>query len=171
MAKGRRRFSPGIVKGVPRRCGYGCPQVLLCGAMRGAEPFPTSFWLVCPHLLRAAGRMESENGVALMESALRLAPNGREQWLSYHASHALLRLSLLSYAKKKYLRERRPGLYRALCSGGVGGIDYSGGEPYVKCLHLQLASYLATGRHPASAWLEERVRGWECDTGICAKYS
>lgn len=166
--RGGRRFSHSLVRGVSHRCEHGHPQVVFCGATRGAEPFPTSFWLVCPHLLRAAGRMEAENGVAGMERFLSDLPDGREQWRRYHALHATLRLSLLSEAKKEFLRARRRRLYRSLCKGGVGGISYGGGEIFVKCLHLQIASYLGMGRHPAARWLEENMESWECPAGLCA---
>lgn len=169
-AKGGRRFSPDLVRGVSRRCGYGCPQVLLCNPMRDGEPFPTSFWLSCPHLVRAAGRLEAANGVAGMESFLRDTPGGEMAWAAYHALHARLRISLMPEPQREFLRGRRRGLYRALCRGGVGGIKYGGVGIFVKCLHLQLASYLGMGRHPASEWLEEHVRrGWTCKEGACAE--
>lgn len=168
-AKGGRRFSPDLVRGVSHRCRHGCPQVILCGATRRSEPFPTSFWLVCPHLVRLAGRLEAANGVAEMERFLRATPGAGDAWLDYHALHARLRLLLMSRAEKSFLRRYKRGLYRAVCRGGVGGIGYAAGEYFVKCLHLQIASYLGTKRHPALAWLEENVhRDWECESGVCA---
>lgn len=169
-AKGGRRFSPDLVKGVPHRCGHGCPQVILCDATRGGEPFPTSFWLVCPHLLRVVGRLEAANGVADMERFLSLTPGAEKEWMDYHVLHARLRLSLMSGAEKKFLRIYKRGLYRALCRGGVGGIGYAAGGFFVKCLHLQVASYLGMRRHPASGWLMENIRpGWECASGACVE--
>jgi hypothetical protein len=37
----------------------------------------------------------------------------------------------------------------------------------VKCLHLQIASYLGARFHPASDWLESSVSSWECDGCQC----
>lgn len=164
-----RRFSPGLVKGVSHRCRHGCPQVILCGALRGGEPFPTSFWLVCPHLLRAIGTAEAENGVAAIERLLATSRSKAAEWLRYHASHARLRLSLMGDSQKGYLRTYRRGLYRAICRGGVGGISYAAGEIFVKCLHLQVASYLGMRRHPATEWLVENIGSWECETGACVR--
>ena len=165
--KGRgRNFTPEIVAGIARRCAHGCPQVLLCEPMRGGAPFPTSFWLVCPHLNTLLGRLEGENGVAGMEASLA----GREAaWRAYHRAHAVLRLSLLPAAKRAFLRRYRRPLYRALRRGGIGGIDYIGGGLYAKCLHLQTASFLALGRHPAEDWLRAAVTEWSCAAGTCAK--
>ena len=36
------------------------------------------------------------------------------------------------------------------------------GEIGVKCLHLQVAAWLALGMHPAGDWLEEQVGGGAC---------
>ena len=167
-AKGGRRFSPDLVRGVSHRCRHGCPQVILCNAMRGGEPFPTSFWLVCPHLLRIVGRLEAANGVAGMERFLSELPGAAEMWADYHASHAGLRLSLMSGAEKKFLHTYKRGLYRALSRGGVGGISYAAGDIFVKCLHLQVASYLGMRRHPASEWLAENIgQNWECAFDTC----
>ena len=62
----------------------------------------------------------------------------------------------------RYARRR----FDALRRGGVGGIADSG-RPTVKCIHLQMASYLGTGFHPASDWMSERIARWECAEGFC----
>ena len=61
-------FSSKFVLGVVNRCLYGNARVLLCRCMKDGVPFPTSFWLVCPHLVKVAGRLEAENGMASMEN-------------------------------------------------------------------------------------------------------
>jgi hypothetical protein len=96
----------------------------------------------------------------------RLSDRSRE-WRRYGTEHALLRLSLLGFARVKFLRERRPSIFKALMWTGVGGIARGGGGAFVKCIHLQIASFLGLGRHPAEDWLRENVSPWECEKGSC----
>ncbi|MCL2683788.1 MAG: DUF501 domain-containing protein, partial [Synergistaceae bacterium] len=94
-----------IILGVARRCSYGIPQVLICAAEKRARPFPTTFWLVCPHLVRVAGMLESRNGVASMESEI--MKSGLDAvggvWWKYNLSHAALRFSLMPRMRKIFL--------------------------------------------------------------------
>jgi len=154
-----------IILGVARRCSHGAPQVLFCAAEKRARPFPTTFWLVCPHLVRAAGMLESRNGVASIEShIMKSEPGaGRDGWARYNLRHAALRMALLPRARKVFLSRYERRRFDAIRRGGVGGIaDFS---RRVKCIHLQLASYLGMGYHPASAWIERHVEVWECGDG------
>ena len=176
LLAGREGFSPAVTIGVARRCRFSMPQVLLCAPMRRSAPFPTTFWLVCPHLDKRIGAIESQNGVDGMEAALAADPDGRAKWadwIAYHEAHARLRLALLSEGRKRYLRRFRPSLFKALRRGGVGGIAYQAhqayhrGAFYVKCIHLQAASYLALGRHPAGRWLDDSIGEWECERLLC----
>jgi len=157
-----------IILGVARRCSHGAPQVLVCAAEKKARPFPTTFWLVCPHLVRVAGMLESRNGVASMESNIIKSESdaGGGEWARYNLRHAALRLALLPRARKVFLSRYERRRFDAIRRGGVGGIaDFS---RRVKCIHLQLASYLGMGYHPASAWITRHVGEWECGDGFCA---
>jgi hypothetical protein len=158
-------FSGSLIKGVAHRCSYGFPQVVLCESLRRMKPFPTTFWLVCPFLERIIGRLESDGGVQEMERA---SGGKRNSWRAYHLVHALLRLSLINPSQRAYLRCRRRAIFRALCERGIGGLNYSSGKIFVKCLHLQVASYLALRRHPMSEWLAGRVGEWKCRGALCA---
>jgi hypothetical protein len=157
------RVSAGIITGV-FRCRWGFPKVVLCAAEKRARPFPTSFWLLCPYLLRAASALESRNGVEAMQIVL----EGRaEEWRRYHMLHAALRLAFMGRVRKKYLRRYARRSYESLRRGGVGGIAPRPGVT-VKCLHLQIASYIGVGFHPASDLLERSIPAWECGNGECA---
>jgi hypothetical protein len=58
-------------------------------------------------------------------------------------------------------------MFDAIRLGGVGGIArYSRGA--VKCVHLQMASYLGAGNHPAGDWLDRHTGSWECAGGYCS---
>ena len=160
-----------IILGVAGRCSYGAPQVLVCAAEKMARPFPTTFWLVCPHLVRAAGALESQNGVASMETEIKKSEYDakRNEWTRYNLRHAALRLALMPGARKEFLSKYGRRKFDALRRGGVGGIaDFS---CRVKCIHLQLASFLGMGYHPASAWMLRNVEVWECGGGYCAAVS
>ena len=158
------RCSVEIILGVARRCSYGAPQVLLCAPEKGARPFPTTFWLVCPHLAKIAGRVESRNGVSAMEAEL--ASRG-EEWRLYNLSHARMRLSLLPDRRRAFLLRYSRRMYDSIRGGGVGGVA-NFPRRSVKCVHLQIASYLGTGRHPAADWLDRNVPSWNCPDGICS---
>lgn len=153
-----------VARMAAHRCKWGVPQVLFCSGMMGSIPFPTSFWLVCPHLEKQIGRLEGANAVDALQ--LELAGKDRETYL-YHKLHGLIRLSTLSPGRRLFLRRYRRSLYRALARGGVGGISYKFGETYVKCLHLQTASFLALDRHPGAAYLNSAIESWECENGNC----
>ena len=153
-----RRFDPSLAFGTARRCPYGFPSVLLCRPLKGGQPFPTTFWLTCPHLVRECGRKEAEGGVGRLDSVL---ADLRPLWIAYNLLHTRLRLSLLSLPERLFLRSRRPALWNSLRRGGVGGIDLRRGGG-AKCLHLQAASWFALGFHPAQALLTELLSPLGC---------
>ncbi|MDR3254626.1 MAG: DUF501 domain-containing protein [Synergistaceae bacterium] len=167
------RFSSRLIRGVAKRCVHGFPQVLLCEPVMDMKPFPTSFWLVCPHLLPLLGRLESAGGVPEMEAA---SVGRRKPWEEYHIEHALLRLSMIRSAERAFLRRYKSVIFRALSCRGIGGIstrwrddDFPGDRTsFVKCLHLQAASFLALRRHPMAEWLSARIEEWECSDALCA---
>ena len=158
------RFDPSVVLGGAAPCPLGGLRVLVCAPLSrtGGElkPFPTTFWLTCPHLSRRAGAAESAGGVSALEAWL--TERAPEAWLRYSRLHALLRLGLLGGRGLKALRASCPPMLEALARGGVGGVR-GGGSVHVKCLHLQAASWLALGHHPGEEWLREQGLGNPCD--------
>jgi hypothetical protein len=157
------RCSSKIILGVANRCSFGAPRVLACAGEKKALPFPTTFWLVCPHLVRLAGQIESRNGVSAMSSAL---ARHEEEWKNFNLRHARLRVATLRPRRKDFLRRYARGKFDSIRRGGVGGTaSFSIGA--VKCIHLQMASYLGMGCHPAGEWLSGEVSEWECGYGGC----
>src|SRR5436309_11140656 len=60
---------------VAARCGAGRPVVVeQPPATPAGAPFPTTFWLTCPGLVAAIGRLESDGGVAALERRLAAEP-------------------------------------------------------------------------------------------------
>lgn len=158
----RRKFDDRIVLGVASRCKWGYPQTLICNPIKRQEPFPTIFWLSCPFLVQKCGELESQQGVKDMESFLSSGVP-LQKWVQYHLAHRMIKLSLLSLGTKNFFRKRRRCLWAALQSGGIGGIQNINSFN-VKCLHLQMASWLGLGYHPAGTWLARHFHEIDCST-------
>lgn len=133
--------------------------VLICKPLtQKLKPFPTSFWLVCPYLMRIAGELESQGGVRELESWL-AAHNKFKEWREFNLLHQQIRLNLLNYYRGDFISRYKPEIYKSLRRGGIGGINYLdlNNKIYAKCLHLQLASFIALNYHPGADWLREKL--------------
>ena len=124
---------PRAFRAVARRCPFGFPAVTeqepydLSGA-----PFPTTYYLTCPHLVAAIARIEASGGV--------------ERWSEAVASDPVLTRSLAQAT------EEQRALRRALARGenetdegaslalGIGGARR---PERLKCLHAHAAYALA----------------------------
>jgi len=155
-----RAFDPSVASGVAVRCSRGLPAVISCRPRRGNRPFPTTFWLTCPWLVYLCGRLESEGAVEVLEREARSDPS---PWISYHLRAARLRILSIPPVQRRFLSRFRKGEWGSLARGGVGGIRYQRGGG-VKCLHLQVAAWLAAGFHPAGELLDRMVRPLECES-------
>lgn len=155
-----RKFDPSVVAAVGCYCRHGFPSVAVCRPLRKGKPFPTTFWLTCPHLVKLCGAAESEGKVTEMEQWLAKVPR---DWMEYNLLHGKLRLLMLSPAASGIIRRLGGPFWESLRRGGVGGIKYlssrSGG---VKCLHLQTASWLALGVHPGEDYLKKIISPLAC---------
>jgi exopolyphosphatase/guanosine-5'-triphosphate,3'-diphosphate pyrophosphatase len=146
---------PRIVIAVARRCRFGFPQVIVTspvvwGPGRRSERkadvasddprvFPTLFWLSCPYLVSAVGRVESQGWVGRVKLWLD-RHNLQEMWQDVHRRAAGERLAVLSEDQEHLLREAHPSQWQVLMSSGVGGTRSVAG---IKCLHAHLADYMA----------------------------
>jgi len=111
---------PRAFRRVAVRCPFGLPAVTEQEPFdeRGA-PFPTQFWVTCPHLVAQISRLEAAGGV--------------ERWTRAAAENAELRASLeRAHDEQRSLRPELPG--------GVGGATRGGS---LKCLHAHAAFALA----------------------------
>ena len=148
------------------RCRFGHAAVQVCRPW-GRKPFPTSFWLVCPYLVRLAGKIESMGGVHELEEYI-VSNNLVREWRRYNMMHQAVRLRLGGMMENWYMRRYRRGIFRDVMRGGVGGIRVGEGVN-VKCLHLQTASFIGTGHHPAEYWLKDKGLCNECGCDLCGK--
>jgi hypothetical protein len=161
-----RKSGAARVLGTAARCRFGFPRVIVCAPLQGVNaPFPTSFWLTCPWLTRAAGELESSGGVRDLERWIEF--HAPREWVPFNILHQRLRLALLPEPTLRFLRRFRPQILKSL-RGGVGGVRFDAARPreekriHVKCLHLQTASWLALHRHPGALWLAGHGAGLDC---------
>jgi hypothetical protein len=112
---------PRAFRRVAIRCPYGRPAVTEQQPYdEDGRPFPTGFWLTCPHLVTAISRIEAAGGV--------------ERWTGAAAEDTALAASLeRAHAEQRALR---PEL-----DLGVAGTR--SGASGLKCLHAHAAFALA----------------------------
>jgi hypothetical protein len=130
--------APRAFRKVARRCPYGLPAVTEQAPFddRG-KPFPTTYYVTCPHLVTAISRVEAEGGV--------------ERWTRAAKENPKLAASL-EHANEEQ-RRLRPEL-----PGGIGGTTRSGS---LKCLHAHIAFALARpGYELGERMLSELVPLW-----------
>jgi uncharacterized protein len=113
--------SPRAFRRVVVRCPFGRPAVTEQAPFddRGA-PFPTTYWLTCPHLVAEVSRAEAEGGV--------------ERWTRAAKDDPELAASLARAEDDQ--RALRPEL-----DVGIGGARRGAGS--LKCLHAHVAYALA----------------------------
>lgn len=120
------------------RCPDGHPLVIR-NAPFDAEgrPFPTLFWLTCPHAVRAVSRLESEGAIARLNERF---------------DHDATFARAVERAHASYAAERAVGYPGADAHGGVGGTRRG-----LKCLHAHYAHHLAGGGDEVGAWVAPQV--------------
>ena len=112
--------APRAFRRVAVRCPYGRPAVTEQAPFDDdGAPFPTTYWLTCPHLVAAVSRLEAAGRV--------------EDWSRRAQEDLELRESLArGHEDQRRLRPELPG--------GIGGQTRTGG---LKCLHAHAAFALA----------------------------
>ena len=125
--------TPRAFRRVVLRCPFGTPAVTEQAPYDAAgEPFPTTYYLTCRHLVAAVSRIEAAGGI--------------ERWSSAIAQDAKLADSL------SRATEEQRAVRRALADGRVGqeggaslelGIAGSSRPEKLKCLHAHAAFALA----------------------------
>ena len=111
---------PRAFRRVAARCPFGRPAVTEQEPFdEHGDPFPTTYWLTCPHLVAAVSRVEAAGGV--------------ERWTNAVREEAELAASLRSAEEEQ--RRIRPEL-----PVGIGGSSRAGS---LKCLHAHAAFALA----------------------------
>ena len=149
--------APRAFRRVVVRCPYGAPAVTEQDPYDAdGEPFPTTYYLTCPHLVAAVARIEAAGGVA--------------RWSDRVAADEVLAASLARAT------EEQMTLRRGLAAGRVGrddgasldlGIAGSRSPRQLKCLHAHVAYALACpGYGLGESILNEVEPVWPAD-GCC----
>jgi uncharacterized protein len=133
-------------------CTHGCPAVLaVAPTLDDGTPFPTTYWLACPHLCGQAAAAESAGEAARWSARAMEDP---ALIVSLHAADAVYRAA------------------RAIEGGGVDPCDGVGvagqADPLAaKCLHARIAAAVAGLPDPIGQDLLSRVPR-ECGDARCA---
>ena len=150
--------APRAFRRVVARCAYGLPAVTEQDPYdANGDPFPTTYYLTCPHLVTAVSRLEAEGGV--------------ERWTRQARENDVLAASLArATAAQRRLRQELAGDRRGSDGGASLDLGIAGArEPEnLKCLHAHAAFALA---HPdyglGRAILDEVEPRWPRD-GCCS---
>jgi len=125
--------APRAFRRVVRRCPFGRPAVTEQSPYDGAgEPFPTTYYLTCPHAVAAVSRLEAAGGV--------------ERWSARVAGDPDLAASLRSATEQQRAIRKRLSAGAAGRDGGASlelGIGGASRPERVKCLHAHVAFALA----------------------------
>jgi len=143
-------------------------------------PFPTVFWLTCPHLRSAVATLESRGMIEDVRRRIREDAEFRREYEGANARYALQRIGLLDAADRAGLhidaQKDGPGagMLRVIEESGVGGAaDWTG----VKCLHMNVADFMAGNANPVGELCVQRLtedgvgQGLECTDGRCVPVS
>jgi hypothetical protein len=126
--------APRAFRRVVVRCPFGRPAVTEQEPYdEDGKPFPTTYWLTCPHLVAAVSRLEAAGGVERWSRAVRHEPELAES---------------LGRATDEQRTVRRELARRGLARRGSGaspelGIGGSSRQGSLKCLHAHVAFALA----------------------------
>src|SRR4051812_42987251 len=121
--------APRSYRGVAARCPFGRPAVSEQAPYDAAgRPFPTTYWLTCPHLVAAVSRLESSGGVERWSERVTADPE-------LHAS--LERATMRQRALRHRLAAGASGADDgASLDAGIGGASR---PERLKCLHAHVA--------------------------------
>ena len=127
---------PRAFRRVAVRCPFGCPAVTEQSPYdREGEPFPTTYYVTCRHLVAALSRLEAAGGV--------------ERWTGAVAadSHLTASLARADAEQRRVRRELAAGATGsdrgASLDLGVGGAAPRDPRGSLKCLHAHAAFALA----------------------------
>lgn len=136
---------------IEKVCPWGYPLVLGTHPYHGAIA-PTLYWLSCPYLVKAVSRLEAEGLVGIYDERIKTDLKFKQLLEKAHKSYAEKRSAFIKddAPLKKEVRKK-------LEESGIGGSEDRGG---VKCLHMHLAHFLATGSNPVGEEVWSGLMPW-----------
>ncbi len=150
---------PRAVRRIAVRCPFGRPAVTEQAPYdRDGEPFPTTYYLTCPHLVAAVARIEAAGGV--------------ERWTEAVTRDTVLRESLERATREQRRLRRELAARRSGRDDGASldvGIGGARTPERVKCLHAHVAFALARPDYElGERVLAEAGERW-CPDARCAR--
>jgi hypothetical protein len=130
--------------------------IAVAPVLEHGEPFPTAFWLACPHLVSAVHDCESRGECAAWSTRLAMDTE-------------LAREALAADSAYRSARRREGGGADPCATVGIAG---QADPLVVKCLHARLAAALAGVLDPVGERLVEQLArrvGLECAHGDCSR--
>jgi uncharacterized protein len=125
--------SPRALRRVVARCPFGLPAVTEQEPYDGEDrPFPTTYYLTCPHVVASVARLEAAGGV--------------ERWSEAAQADEALRASLARATKDQRAIRRELAAGRTGRDDGASlelGIGGTATPERLKCLHAHVAFALA----------------------------
>ena len=119
--------APRAIRAVAHRCPCGNPDVIETSpALPDGTPFPTLYYLTCPKVNAAVGRLEASGLMREMTARLRDDPELAAAYLAAHEAY-LARREAIGHVPQ------------------IAGISAGGMPNRVKCLHVLVAHSLAVG--------------------------
>jgi hypothetical protein len=129
--------APRAFRRVVVRCPFGRPAVTEQEPYdEDGKPFPTTYWLTCPHLVAAVSRLEAAGGVERWSRAVRLDPELAESLGRAADEQRTVRRDLARQGAGGHTT----GDGSASLDLGIGGSSRPGS---LKCLHAHVAFALA----------------------------
>jgi len=129
---------------VAHRCPCGNPDVVETSPrLDDGTPFPTLFYLTCPHATAACSRLESAGVMRDMQERLSTDPGLAQQYEKAHEDY-LARREAVEHVEE------------------IAKVSAGGMPDRVKCLHVHLAHALAAGPgvNPFGDEVREAVEPW-----------
>jgi uncharacterized protein len=118
---------PRAMRAVAHRCPCGLPDVVETSPrLAEGTPFPTLYYLTCPRVSSAVGRLEASGVMREMADRLRSDPQLAAAYRAAHESYLARRVELGDVPE-------------------IDGVSAGGMPTRVKCLHALLAHSLAAG--------------------------
>lgn len=133
-------------------------------------PFPTMYWLTCPHISKAISELERNGYVKIFEERIINNVELTNIWYNVHEEYASERWNLLTLEDQEYLSNERSSMKDILEYSGVAGTDHKGVRaqnadrtsfvPSVKCLHSHYAHYRSQDDTEGSKAVINMVGKW-----------
>ena len=136
-------------------CHFGYPVVIESHPIRDGKPFPTLYWLTCPHLRKEVSKLEEAGWIERFEKMMEKDRNFKERMFRAHEEIIKRRGDLIEDDE----------IRKVMMNLGTGGIsDWR----HVKCLHLHLADYLAGVENPIGEIVWNSIKSKFCRGNRCS---